>query len=102
MRINHPICDSDESPEGAVERSITQTATGDEHRGDGRRCAECQGGLIAQLVQRLRDVRGPDDVLASGLGLAELEYHRAARTTEVRRISGYQPVDIEQAGQSAD
>src|ERR1022692_4768878 len=87
---------------GQLKVALLTLAARDEHRGAGRWRSERQGGEIAHLVHGLRDVRGPDDVLPGARRLAEFEHQGAARSTEVRRVTRQNPVEMEQAGESCD
>ena len=98
MRVDYLLRERLEFLERTVEGRIAPTAARDEQRGAGWWRSERQGGLIAQLVQTLRDVRGPDDVLASALGPAQFEHQGAARSTKVGLVSRQKPVQMEQAG----
>src|SRR5690242_14422969 len=98
--INRVLRHINERSERTVEGSVTHTASGDEHRSAGRWRPQRQDRTIAQLLQSLRDVRGPDDVLAITLRLAELEHDCAARSAIVRLVSGQKPVEMKQSGES--
>src|SRR5579862_2042744 len=102
MRINHLVCDADEFPERAIESGVVDAAAGDEQWCDGRWRIERQRSLIPQLVQSLRAVGGPDDVVSGALRLAKFKRQRAARSTEVGRVTRQSPVQMEQAGEAGD
>src|SRR5664280_3922190 len=102
QRVNLLLRYRNEILKRAVEGRIADTTTGDENRGLGRWRIERQGGAVAQLVQSLRDVRGPDDELPGALRLAKFEHQGAARSTVVCLVTRQYPVKMEQAGESGD
>src|SRR5579864_3141139 len=102
QRINRALRQLHETRERTVERSIVDTASGDEYRCAGWWRFERQRRSIAKLVHRLSNVRGPHDVFSRALRLPQLKYQSAPWAASVRWVTRQTPIQMEQAGESGD